>query len=155
MFISRDVYRNCFASILDIYKVALLSRAEREGTAVDPIDIWAGVSHPSSPLRPLHSIAQPLLSICPNSASCKHLFSMFGAILTKWRNQPSTETLTLIAELKIELLNYSHAEEWLGSFYKTAIRGLDAELKLYKLLDLDAEGIEDSEFPQVDGVLAE
>jgi len=36
-----------------------------------------------------------------------------------------------------------------------AIRGLDAELELYELLDLDAEGIEDLEFPQVDDVLAE
>lgn len=42
-----------------------------------------------------------------------------------------------------DLLDYSRAEEWLGSFYKTALRGLDAELELYELLDLDAEGIED------------
>ncbi|KAG2062806.1 hypothetical protein BDR04DRAFT_1164622 [Suillus decipiens] len=35
------------------------------------------------------------------------------------------------------------AEEWLGSFYETALRGLDAE------------GIEDAEFPRVDDVLAE
>jgi len=29
------------------------------------------------------------------------------------------------------------------TFYQTAIRGLDAELELYELLDLDAEGIDD------------
>lgn len=218
-----------------------------QGIPVDPIDIWDGLSHPGSPLRPLHSIALHLLSICPNSASCKRLFSVFGAILTKWRNQLSTETLMLLAELKMyvheehvrnnvikkqlkcqycdekesaetqatndsdagsgsqeqhsiaferqgisqlaqnliqavdeeeaviaeemmhsapttdpftripisDLLDYSRTKEWLGSFYKTAIRGLDAELKLYELLDLDAEGIEDPEFPQVDDVLAE
>jgi len=38
---------------------------------------------------------------------------------------------------------------------ETAIRGLDAELELYELLNLDAEGIEDLEFPQVDDILAE
>ncbi|KAG1724135.1 hypothetical protein EDB19DRAFT_1915704 [Suillus lakei] len=213
---------------VDIYKYALLSHAKMEGTAVDPIDIWAGLSYPGSPLRPLHSIALRLLSICPNSTSCERLFSIFGAILTKWRNQLSTETLTLLAELKMyvheehvhnnvikkqlkhwycdekeptemlavndsdagnknliqavneeeafsatemmqsapatdsftciaisELLDYSHTEEWLGSFYKTAIQGLDAKLKLYKLLNIDAEGIEDLEFPQVDDVLIE
>ncbi|KAG2158740.1 uncharacterized protein EDB93DRAFT_1245973 [Suillus bovinus] len=232
---------------IDVYKFALLSRADKEGIAVDPINIWDGLSHPGSLLRPLHSIALRLLSICPNSASYERLFSVFGAILMKWRNRLSTETLTLLAELKMyvheehvhndvlkkrlkrqycdekesvetqatndsdagsggqeqrsiaferqgirqlahnliqavgeeeavvaeemmhsapttdpftcipisDLLDYSHAKEWLGSFYKTAIRGLDAELKLYKLLDSDAEGIEDLEFPQVDDVLAE
>ena len=54
-----------------------------------------------------------------------------------------------------DLLDYSRAEEWLGSFYQTAIRGLDAELELYKLLDLDAEGIDDSECPRADDVLDE
>ncbi|KAG2113923.1 uncharacterized protein F5147DRAFT_770569 [Suillus discolor] len=54
-----------------------------------------------------------------------------------------------------DLLDYSCAEEWLGSFYKVAIRGLDAELELCELLDLDAEGIDDPDFPQVDDVLDE
>ncbi|KAG1865765.1 hypothetical protein DFJ58DRAFT_150785 [Suillus subalutaceus] len=228
-----------------------------QGVSVDPIDIWTGLLHPGSARRPLHTIAQRLLSICPNSASCECLFSMFGAILTKWRNQLSTETLTLLAELKMyvheehvrndvvkkrlrcrhcntedtdkaeptqivhavggdllgessereprslaferrgisdvaadliravqeeeeisatetmhsvpvsaaggsfshiaikDLLDYSHAEEWLGSFYKVAIRGLDAELELYELLDLDAEGVDDPDFPQADDVLDE
>ncbi|KAG1745016.1 uncharacterized protein EDB91DRAFT_1011904, partial [Suillus paluster] len=72
----------------------------------DPINIWTGLSHPGSARRPLHTITQRLLSICLNSASCKHLFSMFGMILTKWRNRLSTETLTLLAELKM----YVHEE---------------------------------------------
>ncbi|KAG1893565.1 uncharacterized protein F5891DRAFT_962744 [Suillus fuscotomentosus] len=246
-------------AFMDNYKLSLLYRAEKEGVSVDPIDIWTGLSHPGSARRPLHTIAQRLLSICPNSASCERLFSMFGAILTKWRNRLSTETLTLLAELKMyvheehvrndvvkkrlqrrycdteatdkaeptqvvhavgdnlsgessereprslafdrrgisdvaadliravqeeeeisttesmhsvpigaagasgsfsriaisDLLDYSRAEEWLGSFYKVAIRGLDAELELYELLDLDAEGIDDPDFPQVDDVLDE
>ncbi|KAG0707177.1 ribonuclease H-like domain-containing protein, partial [Suillus ampliporus] len=91
---------------MDNYKLSLLYRAEKEGVSVDPIDIWTGLSHPGSARRPLHTIAQRLLSICPNSASCERLFSMFGAILTKWRNRLSTETLTLLAELKM----YVHEE---------------------------------------------
>ncbi|KAG2116713.1 uncharacterized protein F5147DRAFT_769074 [Suillus discolor] len=170
---------------IDIYKVALLSRAKREGTAVDPIDIWAGLSHPGSPLRPLHSIAQCLLSICPNSASCEQTLTLIAELkmyiheeharnnvvkkqlkrrysvdeeevfsaTEMMHSVPTTDSFTPIAIS--ELLDYSRAEEWLGSFYKTAIRGLDAELELYELLDLDAEGIEDPEFPQVDDVLAE
>ncbi|KAG2360241.1 ribonuclease H-like domain-containing protein, partial [Suillus spraguei] len=91
---------------MDNYKLSLLYRAEKEGVSVDPIDIWTGLSHPGSARQPLHTIAQCLLSICPNSASCECLFSMFGAILTKWRNWLSTETLTLLAELKM----YVHEE---------------------------------------------
>ncbi|KAG2344667.1 hypothetical protein BDR05DRAFT_860971, partial [Suillus weaverae] len=104
-----------FANI-DIYKVVLLSCTEKE--VFDPIDIWAGLSHPGSPLRPLHSIAQHLLSICPNSASCECLFSVFGAILMKWRNRLSTETLTLIAELKM----YVHEEHTQNNVIKKRLK---------------------------------
>ncbi|KAJ8591591.1 hypothetical protein M405DRAFT_860399 [Rhizopogon salebrosus TDB-379] len=54
-----------------------------------------------------------------------------------------------------DLFNFSRAEDWLGSFFHTAIRGLDAEIELYELLDLDAEGIHDPEFPQADEILDE
>ncbi|KAG1727642.1 ribonuclease H-like domain-containing protein [Suillus paluster] len=91
---------------MDNYKLSLLYHAEKEGVSVDPIDIWTGLSHPGSARRPLHTITQRLLSICPNSTSCEHPFSMFGAILTKWRNRLSTEMLTLLAELKM----YVHEE---------------------------------------------
>ena len=209
-------------------------------------------------MKPIQKIAQHVLSICPNSASCERLFSVFGAILTKWRNRLSTENLMLLAELKMylheehiragsvkkrlkrrycdgpnndpdlelsgssgtatqdlddagasgdscqssavaresrglqqiaahliqavadeeslsasemmhtaanppafqlipikDLFDFSRAEDWLGSFFHTAIRGLDAEIELYELLDLDAEGIDDPEFPQADEILDE
>jgi len=213
-----------------------------------------------------------LLSICPNSASCERLFSVFGGILTKWRNRLTTKNLTRLAELKLyvheehvhdnavknrlkrqhadvaedkpgsatvagpiaseattnwqdnsgstsgeepecpgvndgqtqsashgirevvesliqavdeeeqnesvetqnpstgyppsvqynriplrTLLDYSepYAESWLGSFYKTAIRCLDDDLELYQLLDLDAEGIVDLDYSNVEDMLAE
>ncbi|KAG1740347.1 hypothetical protein EDB19DRAFT_2024982 [Suillus lakei] len=49
-----------------------------------------------------------------------------------------------------DLFDFSRAQ---GSFYQTAIRGLDAEIELYELLDLDADGIDDAEFPQADDIL--
>ncbi|KIK72846.1 hypothetical protein PAXRUDRAFT_21515 [Paxillus rubicundulus Ve08.2h10] len=45
-----------------------------------------------------------------------------------------------------DLLDYSHAEEWLASFHQTAIRCLNDDLELYQLLDLDAEGIDDPKY---------
>jgi hypothetical protein len=36
-----------------------------------------------------------------------------------------------------DLFDFSGAKDWLGSFFHTAIRGLDAEIELYELLDLD------------------
>ncbi|KAG1811283.1 uncharacterized protein BJ212DRAFT_1483937 [Suillus subaureus] len=54
-----------------------------------------------------------------------------------------------------DLFDFSRAQDWLGSFYQTAIRGLDAEVELYELLDLDANGIDDPEFPQADEILDE
>ncbi|KAG1722170.1 uncharacterized protein EDB91DRAFT_1064023, partial [Suillus paluster] len=217
-----------------------------QGTSVDPLDIWDGFLHSSSEIKPLQKIAQQILSICPNSASCKRLFSIFSAILTKWQDQLSTQNLMLLAELKMylhkehvhkesvrkwlkrrycqnttkvnpaeddtnpfggpqqtgskvdehkglhqiathliqavkdeesfttskimevvanpsdfqrvpikDLFDFSRAQDWLGSFYQTAIQGLDAEIKLYKLLDLDANGIDNAEFPQADDLLYE
>ncbi|KIJ14387.1 hypothetical protein PAXINDRAFT_40906, partial [Paxillus involutus ATCC 200175] len=91
---------------MDTYKNSLLARAEITHTPVDALDVWSASSHPGSEPRPLHKIARRLLSICPNSASCECLFSVFGGILTKWRNWLSTENLTCLAELKM----YVHEE---------------------------------------------
>jgi len=54
-----------------------------------------------------------------------------------------------------DLFDFSRTEDWLGSFFHTAIRGLNAEIELYELLDLDAEGINDPEFPQANEILDE
>ena len=51
-----------------------------------------------------------------------------------------------------DLFDFSRAEDWLGSFFHTVIRGLYVEIELYELLDLDAEGIDDAEFPQTDEI---
>ncbi|KAG2033154.1 hypothetical protein BDR03DRAFT_1014523 [Suillus americanus] len=71
---------------LDIYTRILVSCANDQGTPVDPLDIWDGFSHSNSEIKPLQKIAH-----------------IFGAILTKWRNWPSTQNLMLLAELKMYL----------------------------------------------------
>ncbi|KAF9219566.1 hypothetical protein BS17DRAFT_855354 [Gyrodon lividus] len=92
---------------MNMYKNSFLAHSEATHTPVDALDIWSASLHPSTEPRPLHKIARCLLSICPNSASCKQLFSVFGGILTKWHNQLSMENLTHLAELK--LLKCKHA----------------------------------------------
>ncbi|KIK96189.1 hypothetical protein PAXRUDRAFT_139024, partial [Paxillus rubicundulus Ve08.2h10] len=53
-----------------------------------------------------------------------------------------------------ELLDYSCAEAWLGSFYQTAIQCLDDDPELYQLLDLDVDGIDDPDYSQAEEILA-
>ncbi|KIK76837.1 hypothetical protein PAXRUDRAFT_168602, partial [Paxillus rubicundulus Ve08.2h10] len=91
---------------MDIYKDSLLACAALSHTTIDALDVWNALSHPGTKPRPLHKIACCVLSICPNSVSCKRLFSVFGSILTKWHNRLSTKNLTRLAELKM----YVHEE---------------------------------------------
>jgi hAT family C-terminal dimerisation region len=48
-------------------------------------------------------LAQRILSISANSASCERLFSIFGATLTKLRNRLGVETLQSLGELKMHI----------------------------------------------------
>ncbi|KAG2074030.1 hypothetical protein BDR04DRAFT_1115882 [Suillus decipiens] len=52
-----------------------------------------------------------------------------------------------------DLFDFSCTQDWLESFYQIAIPGLDVEVELYELLDLDANGIDNPEFPQADEIL--
>ncbi|KAH8981982.1 hypothetical protein EDB92DRAFT_1952750 [Lactarius akahatsu] len=61
-----------------------------------------GVQVQISPLLFI-KLTQHLLSICPNSASCERLFSMFGNTLTKLRNHLGIQMLTSLAELKMHI----------------------------------------------------
>ncbi|KAH9161727.1 hypothetical protein EDB89DRAFT_1861470, partial [Lactarius sanguifluus] len=49
----------------------------------NPLDVYTDITISGEPLTPLIQLATHILSICPNSASCEHLFSTFGLILTK------------------------------------------------------------------------
>ncbi|KAG1730369.1 uncharacterized protein EDB91DRAFT_1002670, partial [Suillus paluster] len=79
---------------MDNYKLSLLYRAEKEKTLLTVLRVFRSIQSIYGQdchilvqhVDLLHTIAQRLLSICPNSASCEHLFSMFGAILMKWCN---------------------------------------------------------------------
>jgi hypothetical protein len=48
-------------------------------------------------------LADRLLSIVANSATCERLFSVFGNTLTKLRNRMETSTLSSLAELKMHI----------------------------------------------------
>lgn len=103
--------------------------------------MWNASSHPGSEPRPLHKIARRILSICPNSASCERLFSVFGSILTKWRNRLSTENLTRIAELKL----YVHEEHICANTVKQRLKRQYADEKSEPAMDLEAGTTESSE----------
>jgi hypothetical protein len=52
---------------------------------------------------PLQKIAHHLLSVTANSASCEHLFSAFGLVLTQLRSHLSVQNMTNLAELQLHL----------------------------------------------------
>jgi hypothetical protein len=83
---------------------AINDEAQRNGISPDPLIVYHGISPiASSTLPPLFKLAYHILSICPNSASCERLFSVFGNTLTKLSNCLGNQTLTSLAELKMHI----------------------------------------------------
>ncbi|KAH9165148.1 hypothetical protein EDB89DRAFT_2077183 [Lactarius sanguifluus] len=82
---------------------AMKKSAEKEGTKLNLLEVWGAMSHADHPLTPLAQMARRILSICPNSASVEHLWSVFGTILTRLRTQLGNKALLNIAELKLYL----------------------------------------------------
>jgi len=74
-----------------------------QGTKVNLLEVWDAISHLNHPLTPLTQSACRIISICPNSASVKHLWSVFGTILTKLRTHLGNAALLNLAELKLYL----------------------------------------------------
>jgi hypothetical protein len=86
------------------YVSAINDEAQRNGISPDPLMVYHGISPiASSTPPPLFKLAYHILSICPNSASCERLFSIFGNTLTKLRNRLGNQTLTSLAELKMHI----------------------------------------------------
>jgi hAT family C-terminal dimerisation region len=85
---------------------AVEEHAKHSRSSPDPISVYNGLWPPgrdSPPPPPLFKLAFHILSICPNSASCERLFSVFGNTLTKLRNRLGNQTLTSLAELKMHI----------------------------------------------------
>jgi hypothetical protein len=107
----------------------------------DPFKVYSLISPISSRkgVSPLITLAQHLLSICPNSASCERLFSTFGLIMTKLRTRLSTEKLIGLAELKLHC-----RDEHLRSGRHKTIRvrrfGVMAEVAIH-----DEDNLEDND----------
>ncbi|KZT22971.1 hypothetical protein NEOLEDRAFT_1070273, partial [Neolentinus lepideus HHB14362 ss-1] len=70
-----------------------------------------------------------ILSICANSASCKHLFSLLRLILTKLCSRLGLKTLTSIAELKMHLCDEhlkNGAKQCLKRHFSAKTKGKDS-----------------------------
>ena len=87
-----------------LYAEAVETEATAKHKSPDPVEVYHGISPLSSIASPpLFKLAFHVLSICPNSASCERLFSVFGNTLTKLRNRLGNTTLTSLAELKMHI----------------------------------------------------
>jgi hypothetical protein len=86
------------------YIDAISEETRRTGISPDPVMVYHGISPiVAGSLPPLFKLACHVLSICPNSASCERLFSVFGNTLTKLRNRLGNQTLSSLAELKMHI----------------------------------------------------
>ena len=77
--------------------------AQESTKNLDPLAVLQDFLIPARPPTPFYRLANRLLSICTNSATCERLFSTFGTTLTKLRNRMNTSTLTALAELKMHI----------------------------------------------------
>jgi hypothetical protein len=59
--------------------------------------------NPCRVLKPVMIPTHHVLSICPNSASCERLFSVYGNILAPHRNRLGNRTLTSLAEVQMHI----------------------------------------------------
>jgi hypothetical protein len=85
------------------YAADVENQAKQTGSSPDPLKVYKGISSINGHPPPLFKLANHILSICPNSASCERLFSVFGNTLTKLRNRLENTTLTSLAELKMHI----------------------------------------------------
>ena len=95
------------------YVEAISNQTRHDRNSPDPIMVYDGITPlVSTTPPPLFKLAYHILSICPNSASCEWLFSIFGNTLTKLRNRLGNRTLTLLAKLKMHIRDeHLHAGE--------------------------------------------
>ncbi|KAF8989582.1 hypothetical protein BDQ17DRAFT_1169802, partial [Cyathus striatus] len=104
-FYSEDIPTNLFKEFMDylhsrgVYSVLTGYIDSLQEVSSDPLHMYDGVYLES----PLQRITWQLLSICSNSASCEHLFSMFGITLTHLRSRLSTNVMVNLAELQMHL----------------------------------------------------
>ncbi|KIK99949.1 hypothetical protein PAXRUDRAFT_54287, partial [Paxillus rubicundulus Ve08.2h10] len=80
--------------------------AEKKASIVehpDPLRMYEGMQFGGGEKTPLQRLAFQLFSVCTNSVSCEHLFSMFGLVLTCLRSQLRSEAMTALAELRLHL----------------------------------------------------
>jgi hypothetical protein len=86
------------------YVSAINNKAQHNGVSPNLIMVYHSIGPiASTSPPPLFKLTYHILLICPNSASCECLFSIFRNTLTKLRNCLGNQTLTSLAELKMHI----------------------------------------------------
>ncbi|KAJ8688720.1 hypothetical protein PTI98_013479 [Pleurotus ostreatus] len=78
-------------------------KAKQQNQSPHPIHVYNFMRNTKIATPPLVRLAEHILSICANSASCERLFSVLGNTLTKLRNRLSTKPLVELAKLKMHI----------------------------------------------------
>ncbi|KAH9023573.1 hypothetical protein EDB83DRAFT_2527307 [Lactarius deliciosus] len=134
---------------LAVYAGPIKDRAQAKGKSPDPVKLYEGMipipwtagdtpSSHSVPTLPLYKLTLHILSICPNSASCEQLFSIFGNTLTKLRNRLGKTTLTSLTELKMHIrdehVRSGDTKQRMKRFYGTTSQASASSGQLESLL---------------------
>lgn len=97
--VDADAVRLTFSTIFECYL-----QLHQKGERFDPVKVWDHTA-PAASMQagPLLTLARRIFAICPNSAACERLFSLFGNLLTKLRSRLAMGTMVNLAELKMNV----------------------------------------------------
>ncbi|KIM66585.1 hypothetical protein SCLCIDRAFT_109864, partial [Scleroderma citrinum Foug A] len=88
---------------MDAWVQATIQNSAMNHQQLDPIPMYESISFPDQELTPLKKLAWHIFAICANSASCEHLFSKFGLILTQLCSCMQLKNLLNTTELALHL----------------------------------------------------
>lgn len=101
---------------------------------LNPIIIWERITSRAKP-SPLRDLAIRLLSVCPNSASCERIFSLFKRTMGHHRTRMASKNLMNIAELNMRL----HSEYARGNPLNQRIRNRITRHSVNPAAEFDSE----------------
>ena len=93
----------CDGMTLYVKGMELAAATPRSKSSLDPLQVYRAMTPQNMAPSPFFKLANHILSICPNSALCERLFSVFGNTLTKLRNCLGNQTLMSLAKLKMHI----------------------------------------------------
>ncbi|KIK75930.1 hypothetical protein PAXRUDRAFT_85206, partial [Paxillus rubicundulus Ve08.2h10] len=94
---------------------------EMKKIETDPLNFYKDYCFAGQPPTPFIQLAQCVLSVTANSASCEWFFSTFSSTLTKPCNWLGTNTLQALTEMKMHIWDQQlqqslkqHVRRWLA-----------------------------------------